>query len=140
MKAIKNWFLEKQGFGVYAIKELQKNGFEIAKETEKAVLVNYRIWDQRVYQMWIPKSCMTDEWESKYSPKAIGSAYHSYLVDLYTTEYRAGNLGEVRTFKSGRNVYDGASFKHQWKTKDLMDLLSDYNVSYMTKAEFAETL
>lgn len=139
-KAIKNWFLEKQGFSIGSIKELQKNGFEVARETEKAVLINYRIWDAKLMQMWIPKSCMIDEWETKFSPKAIGSAYHTYLVNLNKDEYRKGNLGEPYTFTSGRNRYDGASFRQQWTTKELMAKLDEFGIKYMTKAEFAKSL
>ena len=137
--AIKNWFLEKQGFAIGAIKKLQKNGVEIAKETEKAVLINYKLFTYSD-QMWVPKSCLTDEWEHKYSPKAIGSEYHSYLVCVAKDAYYKGNLGEQGTFKSGRNVYDYVSFIHQKTTKELMEILNEYKVEYMTKAEFAETL
>lgn len=137
--AIKNWFLEKQGFAIGSIKELQKNGIEIAKETERAVLINYKLFTYSD-QMWVPKSCLTDEWEHKYSPKAVGSEYHSYLVGVARDAYYKGNLGKQGTFKSGRNVYDYASFIHQDTTKELMEILNKYKVEYMIKAEFAETL
>ena len=138
-KAIKNWFLEKHGYGVYGIKKIQENGFEILKETAKAVLVNIRI-EHYVDQIWIPKSCLCEEWEHTFSPKAIGSAYHEYLVSLNKEEYRKGNLEEQRTFTSGRNVYDGASFRHQWTTKELTAELDYFNIKYMSKKEFAESL
>ena len=137
--AIKNWFLEKQGFAIGSIKVLQKNGIEIAKETERAVLINYKMITYSD-QMWVPKSCLTDEWEHKYSPKAVGSEYHSYLVGVAKDAYYKGNLGKQGTFKSGRNVYDYVSFIHQNTAKELMKILNKYKVEYMTKAEFAETL
>lgn len=140
MKAIKNWFLEKSGLGIMSIKNLQQVGFETVRETEKAVLVKYINTIGKHEELWVPKSCMADEWEHTFSPKLLGGAYHSYLVDVYTREYRSGNMGEQITFKSGRNVYDGASFKHQWKTNDLMEALDKYGIKYMTKKEYAETL
>lgn len=141
MKAIKNWFLEKEGFAIESIKDIQKNGFEIVKETEKAVMIRYQLsWSTKSYTMWIPKSCMIDEWETKYSPKAIGSAYHAYLVNTARDAYNKGNLGEKHTFTSGRNVYSRVSFIHQWTTKDLIDELSNFGISFMNKAEFAKSL
>lgn len=139
-KAIKNWFLEKQGFSIGSILELKRNGFEIQKETEKAVLIRYSIWDTKKSEMWIPKSCMIDEWETKFSPKAIGKQYHGYLVETAKVAYYEGNLGKQSTFTSGRNVYDGVSFIHQNTTADMMKILDYYNVKYMSKKEFAETL
>lgn len=138
--AIKNWFLEKQGWSIGTIKEFQKNGYQVEKETEKAVLISYHIWSTKVESMWVPKSCLCDEWEHKYTPKAIGSAYHSYLVNTIRQAYESGNLGEKRTFTSGRNVYSRVAFRHQWSSQDLIDELNEYNVQYMTKAEFAKTL
>lgn len=139
MKAIKNWFLEKQGYSVDGIKQIQANGIDVIKETEKAVLVRTRIADY-VEQMWIPKSCLCEEWEHKFSPKAVGSAYHGYLVGMYRQEYRAGHLFEQRTFKSGRNVYDGASFAHQRTSKEIAEILDDFGIKFMSKKEFTESL
>ena len=140
MNAIKNWFLEKNGFTIYSIKELQRNGFEIAKETNKAVLVNYRIWDSKLKQMWIPKSCMIDEWENNFSKKAIGKAYHEYLVNVSKKAYYNGELGEQKTFKSGRSIYNQVSFIHQKTIKELKWTLDNYNIQYQTKEEFINAL
>ncbi len=139
--AIKNWFLEKQGFGYEAIQMLKKSGVTVRKETAKAVLVSYRLegcWNSD--SMWVPKSCLIDEWENTYSPKAIGGAYHEYLVTVTREAYKAGKLWTQRTFRSGRNQYNGASFVHQETTKELMETLNKYGVEYMAKDEFAKTL
>lgn len=138
--AIKNWYLEKEGFAIASILELKRNGYEVVKETEKAVLIHYHLWDNKTLERWIPKSCIIDEWETKFSPKAIGGEYHAYLVKTVQMAYHSGNLGEKSTFTSGRNVYNRVSFRHQWKTADLIEELKEYGVPFMTKEEFAKTL
>lgn len=38
---IKNWFLEKNGFSTGNIDYIQQNGCEVARETEKAILIKW---------------------------------------------------------------------------------------------------
>lgn len=137
MKAIKNWFLEKEGYGIKRIKEMQKAGYEVIKETEKALLVR---WNDTGNKLWVPKSCLIDEWETKFSPKAIGGAYHEYLEITAKKAYDENKLFEKFTIKSGRNCYKGCAFMHQWTTKELVKVLDDYKIEYMSKKEFVKTL
>ena len=140
MKAIKNWVLEKEGFCIEVIVELSKNGIEVVRETEKAALVRVN-WlsingEKVVREFWIPKSAMCEEWERKFSMKAINHAYRGYIVRTAKDAYRAGKMGETRLIKSGRNVYDDASFYQQYKTTELKEMLDRYAIEYKTRDEY----
>ena len=127
---IKNWFLEKNGFTTGNIDYIQQNNYDIARETEKAVLIRWG--EGKRNEMWVPKSCLIDQWEKQKS----SFAYHDYLVFVARNAYYTGDLGEPRMFRSGRNVYDGAAFIHQWKTKELESVLKYYNVQFLKKEEW----
>lgn len=129
--AIKNWFLEKNGFTTGNIDYIQQNGYDVKKETEKAVLIR---WGENKHnELWVPKSCIIDQWEKQKS----GFAYHDYLVYVARFAYYFGLLGETSTFTSGRNVYDGASFLHQLKTDELVGKLYSHRVQFLNRKEWA---
>lgn len=126
MIAIKNWFLEKNN--MTALRGLE---LTIVKETEKAVLIKYTVRTGTTYTDWIPKSCLTDEWEKDTS----NFGYHDYLVNTLNEAYKDGRL-ENKTFTSGRNVYDQTSFTHQLKTEDLIWTLNHFEIEYMNRKEW----
>ena len=138
VKAVKNWFLEKQGFIPEVIEELQKRiTFETLKETEKAVFVKYRYDgfgnenDKRYEnegEIWIPKSVCIDRWEKVVSP----FVYHDYLVDLVRDNGCMGN----KPIDSGYKLYRADAFVHQYKTKELQQILEKCNVKYMSFTEW----
>lgn len=125
MKGIKVWFIQKEHIASAYGKELT-----IKKETEKAVLVSWKVENSTV-EHWVPKSCMTEEWEKDTS----NLGYHSYLVETVNNAYRNGTL-ENSTFKSGRNVYDRTSFTHQETSKTLVNFLEKNNISFMNREEW----
>lgn len=125
MKAIKTWFLQKNEImGFYG------NELRIAKETEKAVLVETFI-NGRKYTQWVPKTCMIDEWEKDTS----NFGYHDYLVETYHKAYEDQRIKNF-TINSGYNRYRGDNFIHQLTTKELMESLDRYNIDYMTRKEW----
>ena len=126
MIAIKNWFLEKNNLRGFRGRELT-----IKKETEKAVLIICTI-DGFIYEEWIPKSVIIDEWEKNIS----NFGYHDYLENLCHKAYEEGKLFEKRIIKSGRNKYRADHFLHQETTKSLLLLLDKYNVPYMSRVEW----
>lgn len=111
MLAIKNWFLEKQGYSPARIEDFKTTDLTIVKETDKAVLVTWMWKDTGIwYEMWVPKSCLCEKWETQTSP----FAYHDYLVIVYRTKYR----------------YD--RFVHQWRTKELIEVLTKHEIDFMS--------
>lgn len=117
--AIKNWFLEKNN-----IYYLRGRDLNVIKETLKAVLVECKATKD---QIWIPKSCIVDEWEKETSPLA----YHTYLVDTYRDAYKLQLIPNY-TISNGYNSYSGDAFIHQESNKSLAKLLDKYNVEYMS--------
>lgn len=130
MVAIKSWYLDKKEIKGFYNKELK-----IEKETNKAVLVGCFI-NGRKYTEWVPKSCLTDEWEKDTS----NFGYHDYLVGVYRKAYENGMFGEIKVIRTGRNrnVYRGDAFIHQCTTKELTKKLSDRNVEFMNRKEWNE--
>lgn len=120
--AIKTWFLQKNGINGFYGRPL-----ETVKETAKAVLVAVTINDRR-YEQWVPKSCIVDEWEKD----TTGFGYHTYLCDVYHKAYDEGIIHN-HTIKSGRNVYRGDNFIHQWTNKELAAALTKMNIPYMDR-------
>lgn len=127
MIAIKNWFLEKNH-----LRGLRGVELNLEKEIDKAVLVSFTI-DGTKDKQWIPKSVIIDEWEKDTS----SFGYHDYLVDVYHKAYNEGII-ENYTIKSGRNVYRGDNFIHQWTTKELETSLKKHGVNYMSRKEWNE--
>lgn len=127
MIAIKNWFLIKNN-----LRGLRGVELKLEKETDKAVLVSFTI-NGRHDKQWLPKSVIIDEWEKDTS----NFGYHDYLVDVYHKAYNDGII-ENYTIKSGRNVYRGDNFIHQWTTKELENSLEKKGVKYMIRKEWNE--
>ena len=125
MKGIKVWFIQKEHIASAYGKELT-----IKKETEKAVLVSWKVYNS-VTEHWIPKSCITDGWEKD----TTNFGYHEYLVNVVNESYTNGTL-ENKTFKSGRNVYDQTSFTHQSTTKGLINFLEKMEIPFMNREEW----
>lgn len=66
VKAVKKWFMKKNYNPYVSWDEIKKFKFEVLKETEKAVYVKFKEYDNPTVgydAMWIPKSCIVDEWE-----------------------------------------------------------------------------
>ena len=128
---IKNWFLEKEGFSVGRIEEINSIDKEIKKETEKAVLLSMQLSGVSTpSELWVPKSCLTDKKEKIVSP----FAYHEYLVNLVRDNNDA--IYGDRIIKSGRNRYLPSAFIHQEKTKSIQAILDHHGIEYMTYKEF----
>lgn len=135
MLAVKNWFIVKN-----QIESIRGKELTVKRETEKAILVSWKVkkqssWTDEYYtfEQWIPKSCLTDEWEKDTS----NFGYHDYLVEVVNQAYRDGRL-ENRTFTSGRNRYDQTSFTHQSTTKELTNFLQEKNIEFMNRKEWNE--
>ena len=129
MIAIKNWFLVKNHLAGFRNKEL-----EVVKETEKAMLLRTYVTDgfrKDMIQEWFPKSVIIDEWEKDTS----NFGYHDYLVEIYHKAYNEGII-ENTTIKSGRNVYRGDNFVHQWRTAELVKELTARNIPFMNREEW----
>ena len=128
---IKSWLYRKNGWNGRVITALPNR---IVKETDKAVLVEFqfnKIWDNG---MWVPKSCLIDEWEP--IPKDTSNfGYHNYLEGVYHRAYADGIIPNY-TIKSGPNHYPGDAFVHQLKTVELKKALKKYSVSYMSREEW----
>lgn len=107
MTAIKNWFLEKNECKGFYGKEIW-----IIKETAKAALVNVNM-GSFIDQMWIPKSCIINEWEKDTS----NFGYHEYLSETY------------------RKASD-YEYAHQLTTKQLIEFLNKNGTSYMNRQEW----
>ena len=108
--AIKKWFLRKQGFSTEGIKQMMNADLHISKETEKAVFI-------KEYEMWIPKSCLIDEWETTKD----AYDYHDYLVEVVKN-----------------NTEQKFTFVHQMTTKEIIKLLNLHNIEYMKKEEYMD--
>ena len=66
VKAVKKWFMKKNYNPYVSWYEIKKFKFEVLKETEKAVYVQFKEGDNPTCgycDLWIPKSCIVDEWE-----------------------------------------------------------------------------
>lgn len=105
--AIKKWFLRKQGFSTEGIKQMMNADLHISKETEKAVFI-------KEYGMWIPKSCMAEEWDTKKD----AYDYHDYLVER------------------AKEANPGFAYIHQMQTKEIIELLNRNNIEYLKKEEY----
>lgn len=143
-KAIKTWFLENEidhnTLDVYQMR-FYKDLFskaEIAKETEKAILVKCRYHFDEGY--WIPKSVLIDEWEEP-DKKMINLTYHSYL---YNTAY---DLCKYETIVHKANLFirkyeklNHRDYLYTCKNKDLENCLKEDKIEYLKKADFVKTL
>ena len=123
--AVQKWFLREHGMSSEGIKMMMEKELIISRETEKAVLI-------KGYEMWIPKSCLIDEWETKKD----AYDYHDYLVEVVKNEYDKGNLGEKQTISNGYNTYSRFAFIHQKSTKEIINILNKYNIKCLTKDEY----
>lgn len=127
-KAIKNWWLLKNGYNYMRyIKDLG-----VKKETEKAVLIFYKT-ELGEWTAWVPKSVLCDEWEND------PYAYRAYLEATYHRAYKEQYIKNFVIRSSMRGAfYAGDQFVGQWKTKELVDELTKKNIPFMTKKEFEE--
>ena len=75
-KAIKNWWLLKNGYNYMRyIKDLG-----VKKETEKAILIFYKT-ELGEWTAWVPKSVLCDEWEN--DPGTEEPVYKEFITNDY---------------------------------------------------------